>query len=188
MKWLVKVQSANVGCCTCMQLRVSEHNQADLIIHTTASCIKLACSVDISRAVWLTGTKVPTNARVIRGVATTAARVDTVVIATLNGTSAFARNVTTFEATPPGHAATMHILQQSCKLQHDLWERNHPVFSKAACAVQMAVGYSALHEQAPGQIVNRNISAHCLARRPACCIHTAAGSSMQKPALYIRTP
>lgn len=82
------------------------------LLLSRAELFRVTCSVDKSSPAAFTGTSVPTNALVIRGVATTAARVETVVMATLSGTSALARNVTTLDATPPGHAATMHILQQ----------------------------------------------------------------------------
>ena len=91
------------------------HCDGHFRVQGASSSHRRTWSVDISNAVGLTGTSVPTSARVRSGVATTASRVDTVVIATLKGTSAFARNVTTFEATPPGQLATMQILQVPCQ-------------------------------------------------------------------------
>ena len=70
-----------------------------------------ACRVDSSRPPASTGTSLPTRSLASAGVATMAVRVDTEVIATESGTSARARNVTTLEATPPGHDATRQILQ-----------------------------------------------------------------------------
>ena len=73
-----------------------------------------ACSVDSSSPAASTGTRWPTSRRVSAGVATMADSVDTVVMATLSGTSARARYVTTLLATPPGQQATRQMLRAAC--------------------------------------------------------------------------
>jgi len=69
-----------------------------------------ACRVESKRLPASTGTSFPTSSFASAGVATIAVSVETVVIATDKGTSARARYVTTFEATPPGQDATRQIL------------------------------------------------------------------------------
>ncbi len=84
----------------------------DFIMTTDYEFLNRTCRVESSRLPALTGTRWPTRSLVSAGVATMADSVDTVVMATLSGTSARARNVTTLLATPPGQDATRQILRK----------------------------------------------------------------------------